>query len=76
MGLSGGGKSTVIRLLFRLFDVQDGSILLDGQDIRCVTQASIRRAIGVVPQDTVLFNNTIKYDLRLEERNSTKSAVL
>lgn len=63
VGPSGAGKSTVIRLLFRFFDIQEGSILLDGQDIRGVKQASVRRAIGVVPQDTVLFNNTIKYFL-------------
>ena len=60
MGPSGEGKSTVIRLLFRFFDIQEGSILLDGQDIRSVKQTSVRQAIGVVPQDTVLFNNTIK----------------
>ena len=60
VGPSGEGKSTVIRLLFRFFDIQEGAILLDGQDIRGVKQSSVRQAIGVVPQDTVLFNNTIK----------------
>ncbi|KNC70145.1 hypothetical protein SARC_17334, partial [Sphaeroforma arctica JP610] len=52
------GKSTVIRLLFRFYDVTSGQITIDGQDIRDVTQTSLRHAIGVVPQDTVLFNNT------------------
>lgn len=61
VGPSGEGKSTIIRLLFRFFDVQEGAILLDGQDIRGVKQTSVRQAIGVVPQDTVLFNNTIMY---------------
>lgn len=60
VGSSGEGKSTIIRLLFRFFDVQSGAILLDGQDIRGVKQTSVRQAIGVVPQDTVLFNTTIK----------------
>ena len=60
VGSSGEGKSTIIRLIFRFFDVQEGAILLDGQDIRGVKQASVRQAIGVVPQDTVLFNNSIK----------------
>lgn len=61
MGPSGEGKSTIVRLIFRFYDPQEGAILLDGQDLRGVTQSSVRRAIGVVPQDTVLFNNTIKY---------------
>jgi ATP-binding cassette, subfamily B, heavy metal transporter len=64
VGPSGAGKSTISRLLFRLYDVSDGRILIDGQDIRTVTQASLRAAIGMVPQDTVLFNDTIRYNIR------------
>ena len=63
VGPSGAGKSTVARLLFRFYDVGAGSIEIDGQDIRDVTQDSLRRAIGVVPQDTVLFNDTIYYNI-------------
>ncbi|MBV9980944.1 ABC transporter ATP-binding protein/permease [Bradyrhizobium sp.] len=64
VGPSGAGKSTISRLLFRLYDVSGGSITIDGQDIRGVTQASLRAAIGMVPQDTVLFNDTIRYNIR------------
>jgi ATP-binding cassette subfamily B protein len=64
VGPSGAGKSTLSRLLFRLYDVNSGRILIDGQDIRDVTQASLRAAIGMVPQDTVLFNDTIRYNIR------------
>ena len=63
VGPSGAGKSTIARLLFRFYDVTDGAIEIDGQDIRDVTQDSLRRAIGVVPQDTVLFNDTIYYNI-------------
>ena len=63
VGPTGSGKSTVSRLLFRFYDISDGRILIDGQDIRDVTQASVRAAIGVVPQDTVLFNDTIRYNI-------------
>jgi ATP-binding cassette subfamily B protein len=63
VGPSGAGKSTIARLLFRFYDVNAGSIEIDGQDIRNVTQDSLRRAIGVVPQDTVLFNDTIYYNI-------------
>ena len=63
VGSSGAGKSTLARLLFRFYDVTGGRILVDGQDIRRVTQASLRRAIGIVPQDTVLFNDTIGYNI-------------
>jgi ATP-binding cassette subfamily B protein len=63
VGHSGAGKSTIARLLFRFYDPQEGRILIDGQDIRSVTQDSLRAAIGVVPQDTVLFNDTIRYNL-------------
>jgi len=64
VGPSGAGKSTISRLLFRLYDISSGAILIDGQDIRNVTQASLRAAIGMVPQDTVLFNDTIRYNIR------------
>ncbi len=64
VGPSGAGKSTISRLLFRFYEVTGGRILIDGQDIRDVTQVSLRAAIGMVPQDTVLFNDTIRYNIR------------
>src|SRR5882724_743198 len=64
VGPSGAGKSTISRLLFRFYDVTGGRITIDGQDIRDVTQTSLRSAIGMVPQDTVLFNDTIRYNIR------------
>ncbi len=64
VGPSGAGKSTISRLLFRFYDVQGGQVLIDGQDVRDVTQQSLRGAIGMVPQDTVLFNDTIAYNIR------------
>ncbi len=64
VGSSGAGKSTLSRLLYRFYDVQSGQILIDGQDIREVTQGSVRQAIGIVPQDTVLFNDTLAYNIR------------
>jgi ABC-type transport system involved in Fe-S cluster assembly fused permease/ATPase subunit len=64
VGPSGAGKSTISRLLFRLYDISSGKILIDDQDIRDVTQASLRASIGMVPQDTVLFNDTIRYNIR------------
>jgi ATP-binding cassette, subfamily B, heavy metal transporter len=63
VGPSGAGKSTIARLLFRFYDVDAGAIRIDGQDVRAVTQDSLRRAIGVVPQDTVLFNDTVRYNI-------------
>lgn len=63
VGPSGAGKSTISRLLFRFYDVNGGRILIDGQDIRDVTQKSLRAAIGIVPQDTVLFNDTVAYNI-------------
>jgi ATP-binding cassette, subfamily B, heavy metal transporter len=63
VGPSGAGKSTIARLLFRFYDVDSGAIRIDGQDLRDVTQTSLRRAIGVVPQDTVLFNDTVGYNI-------------
>ena len=62
-GASGAGKSTLARLLFRFYDVTGGRIVIDGQDIRGVTQESLRAAIGIVPQDTVLFNDTLRYNI-------------
>ena len=64
VGPSGAGKSTISRLLYRFYDVQGGAILIDGQDVRDVTQESLRASIGMVPQDTVLFNDTIAYNIR------------
>src|SRR5664279_3489427 len=64
VGPSGAGKSTISRLLFRFYDLAGGRILIDGQDIAKVTQASLRKQIGMVPQDTVLFNDTIRYNIR------------
>ena len=64
VGPSGAGKSTISRLLFRFYDIQSGAVLIDGQDVRDVTQESLRGAIGMVPQDTVLFNDTIAYNIR------------
>ena len=63
VGASGAGKSTLARLLFRFYDVGSGRIMIDGQDIRSVTQLSLRAAVGIVPQDTVLFNDTLRYNL-------------
>uniref|UniRef100_UPI0013DCDCFD ATP-binding cassette domain-containing protein n=1 Tax=Stenotrophomonas maltophilia TaxID=40324 RepID=UPI0013DCDCFD len=64
VGPSGAGKSTISRLLFRFYEISGGRITIDGQDIRDVTQGSLRQAIGMVPQDTVLFNDTIRYNIR------------
>jgi ATP-binding cassette subfamily B (MDR/TAP) protein 6 len=64
VGPSGAGKSTIVRLLFRFYDVESGSIKIDGTDISTITQNSLRRSIGVVPQDTVLFNKDILYNIR------------
>ncbi|KAJ8953628.1 hypothetical protein NQ314_007233 [Rhamnusium bicolor] len=76
VGPSGSGKSTIIRLLFRFYDVETGSIVIDGQNIKTVTQESLRRAIGVVPQDTVLFNNTIKYNIKYGRLTATDADVI
>ncbi|MCL2715940.1 MAG: ABC transporter ATP-binding protein/permease [Alphaproteobacteria bacterium] len=75
VGPSGAGKSTISRLLFRLYDVSDGRIVIDGQDIREVTQASLRAAIGMVPQDTVLFNDSIRYNIRYGRWNASDAEV-
>ncbi|MFZ0790919.1 MAG: ABC transporter ATP-binding protein/permease [Chromatiaceae bacterium] len=76
VGHSGAGKSTLARLLFRFYDVSGGRILIDGQDIRTVTQASLRSAIGIVPQDTVLFNESIYYNLHYGRPDATRDEVL
>src|SRR5580693_6173858 len=75
VGPSGAGKSTISRLLFRLYDVSSGRILIDGQDIRDVTQASLRASIGMVPQDTVLFNDTIRYNIRYDRWDASDAEV-
>jgi len=75
VGPSGAGKSTISRLLFRLYDVSGGRITIDGQDIRDVTQASLRASIGMVPQDTVLFNDTIRYNIRYGRWDATDAEV-
>ena len=75
VGPSGSGKSTLARLLYRFYDVQAGKILVAGQDIRTVTQASVRRAIGIVPQDTVLFNDTVAYNIRYGKPDASDAEV-
>lgn len=76
VGPSGAGKSTVSRLLLRFYDVTSGRITIDGQDIRDVTQTSLRAAIGVVPQDTVLFNDTIFYNIKYGRADATDAEVI
>ncbi len=75
VGPSGAGKSTISRLLFRFYDVDSGSVQIDGQDLRDVTQDSVRAAIGVVPQDTVLFNDTIRYNIRYGRPSASDAEV-
>jgi len=75
VGPTGAGKSTITRLLFRFYDIARGRILIDGQDIREVTQDSLRHAIGVVPQDTVLFNDSIRYNIRYGRPDATDAEV-
>ncbi|MEI8154843.1 MAG: ABC transporter ATP-binding protein/permease, partial [Hyphomicrobiales bacterium] len=75
VGPSGAGKSTISRLLYRFYDVNGGRILIDGQDISNVTQTSLRAAIGMVPQDTVLFNDTIRYNIRYGRWEATDAEV-
>jgi ATP-binding cassette subfamily B protein len=76
VGASGAGKSTLSRLLFRFYDVQRGNILINDQDVRSVTQTSLRAAIGIVPQDTVLFNDTIYYNIAYGRPDATREEVL
>ncbi|WP_395700993.1 ABCB family ABC transporter ATP-binding protein/permease [Aquabacterium sp.] len=75
VGASGAGKSTLARLLYRFYDVSGGRITIDGQDIRAVTQASLRQAIGIVPQDTVLFNDTVGYNIAYGRAGATPAEV-
>jgi ATP-binding cassette subfamily B protein len=75
VGPSGAGKSTISRLLFRFYDVQSGSVTIDGQDVRDVTQESLRKVIGMVPQDTVLFNDTIAYNIRYGRTDASDQEV-
>jgi ATP-binding cassette, subfamily B, heavy metal transporter len=75
VGASGGGKSTLARLLFRFYDVTDGAIRIDGTDIRDMTQPSLRAAIAIVPQDTVLFNDTLEYNLRYGRPEASDEAL-
>jgi len=75
VGPSGAGKSTIARLLFRFYDVTGGRITIDGQDLREITQASLREAIGIVPQDTVLFNNTIRYNIAYGDPDASDAAI-
>ncbi len=72
VGPTGAGKSTISRLLFRFYDATGGRVLIDGQDVRSVTQHSLRAAIGVVPQDTVLFNDTIRYNIAYGRAGATR----
>ncbi len=75
VGSSGAGKSTLARLLYRFYDVQEGRITIAGQDIKQVTQASVRQAIGIVPQDTVLFNDTVEYNIAYGKPGATREEV-
>jgi ABC-type transport system involved in Fe-S cluster assembly fused permease/ATPase subunit len=75
VGPSGAGKSTISRLLFRFYDVNNGRVLIDGQDIREVQQASVRAVLGIVPQDTVLFNDTIAYNIDYGHPGSTQAQI-
>jgi ATP-binding cassette subfamily B protein len=76
VGHSGSGKSTLSRLLFRFYDVQQGAIRIDGQDVRNVTQDSLRHAIGIVPQDTVLFNDTIEYNIAYGRPGASRADIV
>jgi len=76
VGATGSGKSTLARLLFRFYDAQSGRILIDGQDIRGVRQQSLRSAIGIVPQDTVLFNDTIEYNIAYGRPGAARDEVI
>lgn len=75
VGTSGSGKSTIGRLLFRFYDIQGGAIRIDGQDVRTVTQSSLHQAIGVVPQDTVLFNDTILYNIAYGRAGASRTEI-
>src|SRR4029079_13147285 len=76
VGPSGSGKSTLARLFYRFYDVDSGRITIDGQDIRAVRQESLRAAIGIVPQDTVLFNDSIEYNIAYGRPDATRDEVI
>ena len=76
VGHSGSGKSTIGRLLFRFYDVTSGAVLIDGQDLRSVTQTTLHAQIGVVPQDTVLFNDTIRYNIAYGKANASEEDII
>jgi ATP-binding cassette subfamily B protein len=76
VGATGSGKSTLARLLFRFYEADSGRILIDGQDVRSVTQASLRAAIGIVPQDTVLFNDTIEYNIAYGRPGAAREEII
>jgi ATP-binding cassette subfamily B protein len=76
VGATGSGKSTLARLLFRFYEVDSGTVLIDGQDVRTVTQVSLRAAIGIVPQDTVLFNDTIEYNIAYGRPGAAREDVI
>ncbi len=76
VGHSGSGKSTLSRLLFRFYDINTGGITIDGQDLRNITQTSLRKAIGIVPQDTVLFNDTIEYNIAYGKPDAGKAEIV
>jgi len=75
VGASGAGKSTISRILFRFYEIASGTVLVDGQDVRALTQKSVRQHIGVVPQDTVLFNDNIRYNIRYGRPSATDEEV-
>lgn len=75
VGPSGAGKSTISRLIFRFYDVIDGRVTIDGQDVRDVTQSSLRQSVGMVPQDTVLFNDSIAYNIGYGKPNSSQAEI-
>jgi ATP-binding cassette, subfamily B, heavy metal transporter len=75
VGTSGSGKSTIGRLLFRFYDIQSGAILIDGQNVQSVTQSSLHQAIGVVPQDTVLFNDTVLYNIAYGRAGASRAEI-
>ncbi|HWY63531.1 MAG TPA: ABC transporter ATP-binding protein/permease [Rhizomicrobium sp.] len=75
VGPSGAGKSTISRILYRFYDIKSGNVKIDGQDIRDITQASLRAAIGIVPQDTVLFNDTVKYNIAYGRIGANESEI-
>ncbi len=75
VGPSGAGKSTISRILYRFYDIKSGSVMIDGQDIRDVTQASLRAHIGIVPQDTVLFNDTVRYNIAYGRIGANESEI-